>query len=125
MGYGDRVGGVTTGLAAAGVDHVRLSYHYLDDGDTDGYASLLDPGAVFEEPGREPVRGRCAVAGLHRKRGLGKHHIDDVFAVDGRVTAVGRLCGASGDEVSFADVFTLSEHGLLARQRRFYFIRPV
>lgn len=127
MVFGDRVGGVVT---AVGVEHVRLSYDYLDRGDADGYASLLDPGMVLDEPGRERVRG--AVDGPRRLRGSGTHDVHDVFAADGRVTAVGRFHGgadgvgggADRGEVDFADVFTLSEHGLLLRQRCFYFIHP-
>jgi hypothetical protein len=131
--FGDRVGGGGYGsvVTAMGVEHVRLSYDYLDRGDADGYASLLDPGMVLDEPGRERVRGRGAVAGPRRLRGSGTHDVQDVFAADGRVTAIGRFRGADGGtrgadagEVDFADVFTLSEHGLLLRQRCFYFIHP-
>lgn len=120
MAFGDRVGGYTTGVAAVGVDHVRLSYEYLDCGDADGYESLLDPGFVRDEP----VRGHGAV---RRMRGRGRHDVHDVFAADGRVAAIGRFRGesaAEGAEVDFADVFTLSEHGLLVRQRCFYFVHP-
>jgi hypothetical protein len=125
MAFGDRVGGYTAGVAAFGVDHVRLSYEYLDSGDADGYASLLDPGAVLDEPGRAPVRGRGAVAALRRERGYGEHDVHDVFAADGRVAAVGRFRGVnSAEDVDFADIFTLSEHGLLVRQRCFYYAHP-
>jgi hypothetical protein len=128
MVFGDQVGGHGSVVTAMGVEHVRLSYDYLDRGDADGYASLLDPGMVLDEPGRERVRGRGAVAGPRRLRGSGTHDVQDVFAADGRVTAIGRFRGRAGvgadDEVDFADVFTLSEHGLLLRQRCFYFIHP-
>jgi ketosteroid isomerase-like protein len=126
--FGDRVGGCGSVATAVGVEHVRLSYDYLDRGDADGYASLLDPAMVLDEPGRERVCGRDAAAGPRRPRGSGKHDVHDVFAADGRVIAVGRFRGdaggADGGEVDFADVFTLSEHGLLLRQRCFYFIHP-
>jgi SnoaL-like domain len=128
MVFGERVVRPGSVVTAVGVEHVRLSYDYLDRGDADGYASLLDPGMVLDEPGREGVCGRGAVAGPHRLRGSGTHDVQDVFAADGRVTAVGRFRGgrggSDGGEVDFADVFTLSEHGLLLRQRCFYFIHP-
>jgi ketosteroid isomerase-like protein len=121
MVYRDWAGGLAT---VAGLDHVRLSYDYLDRGDADGYASLLDARAVLEEPGRDPVRGRGAVAGLPRLRGYGEHRVQDVFAADGRVAALGSFRNVDGTEVDFADVFTVSEHGLLVRQRCFHFVNP-
>jgi hypothetical protein len=129
MAFGDQLDGFGTGVAAAGLDHVRLSYTYLDRDDPDGYASLLDPAAVLDEPGHERVRGPGAVAALRRSRGRGEHHLHDVFAADGRVAAVGRFRGDAGGgdgggEVDFADIFTLSEHGLLVTQRCFYFVHP-
>jgi hypothetical protein len=98
-----------TAVAAVGVDHVRLSYHYLDQGDLDGYESLFDP------PQRDQVRGRrCS-------RWHGVHDLLAVFAADGRVVAVGRFSGVGRDgsdvDVAFVDVFSLSEHGLLVDQR--------
>ncbi len=124
--FGENTGGYTAAAEATGVDHVRLGYHYLDRGDTDGYGSLLDAGAVLEEPGRAPVCGRGAVAGVPRLRGRGEHDLRDVFAADGRVAAIGRFRPGGGHvgEVDFADFYTLSEHGLLVNQRSFYFVRP-
>jgi len=114
------------GVTAAGIDHVRLSYHYLDQGDTDGYASLLDSAAVLDEPGHARVHGRVAVAESRRLRWCGAHHLDAVFAADGQVAAVGRFNrgGSDGVDVDFADIITLSQHGLLVTQRCYYFIRP-
>jgi hypothetical protein len=120
MAFDDRGGPV----AAVGMDHVRLGYAYLDRGDLDGYASLLDPGAVLDEPGFEPVRGRRAVVGFRTSRGGAEHELHDVFAADGRVAAVGRVRDEGAGDVDFADIYTLSEHGLLVSQRRFYFVNP-
>lgn len=117
------------GITAAGIDHVRLSYHYLDLGDTDGYASLLDAAAVLYEPGHARVSGRVAVAESRRLRWCGAHQLHAVFAGEGRVAAVGRFnrgdgVEGGGVEVDFADIITLSEHGLLVTQRCYYFVRP-
>jgi ketosteroid isomerase-like protein len=117
-----------TAVAAAGVDHVRLSYHYLDRGDVDGYASLLDSGAVLDLPGHGRVRGRGEVAKLRCARWRGAHHLRRVFTSGERVVALGRFSGAGRDgarvDVDFAHVFSLSEHGLLAGQRCYYFGHP-
>jgi hypothetical protein len=125
--FGDHTAGYAAAVEAAGVDHVRLGYQYLDHGDADGYESLLDAGAVLEEPGRDRVCGRMAVAGARRQlRGRGEHDVHDVFARQGRVAAIGRFRppGRVGDAVDFADIYTLSEHGLLVSQRSFYFVDP-
>src|SRR5436190_2063112 len=37
-------------VTAAGVDHVRLSYAYLDEGDVDAYGSLFDEHAHVSRP---------------------------------------------------------------------------
>jgi hypothetical protein len=121
--FGDHAGEFTEIVSAVGVDHVRLAYGYLDQGDADGYASLLDAGAVLEEPGRAPVCGRQAVAGARRARGRGEHDVRHVIAAGGRVAAIGRFRPAGhGRAVDFADVYTLSEHGLLVSQRSYYFV---
>ena len=120
--FGDHAGEFTEIVSAVGADHVRLAYGYLDRGDADGYASLLDAGAVLEEPGREPVCGRQAVAVARRARGHGQHDVRAVFAAGRRVAAIGRFRPAGrGRAVDFADVYTLSEHGLLVTLRCYYF----
>ena len=48
-------------VAGVGVEHVRLSYDYLDRGDIDGFGSLLAPDAVLLRPGGRDVRGRAAI----------------------------------------------------------------
>jgi hypothetical protein len=125
MAFGDRGG---PAVAAVGIDHVRLGYTYLDRGDLDGYASVLDAAATLDEPGHERVHGRGAVVDFRRSRGTGEHELQDVFAAEGRVAAVGRFRPDGGHgtagRVDFADIYTLSEHGLLVSQRRFYFVNP-
>jgi hypothetical protein len=116
---------VSDDVVAAGIDHVRLSYDYLDRGDIDGYASLLDTGAVLDHPGRAPVRGREAVrlACQDGFRTAGAHTVHIVHGGAGRVLAVGRFDGPAGS-VEFADLFTISAHGLLLEQKCFYFLEP-
>ena len=118
MAFGEHTGRFSPVVAAVGLDHVRLSYEYLDRGDHDGYASLLDPAATVDEPGRS---GR-------RLRSRGEHRLNEVFAADGRVAAVGRFVGADvlGEpvDVDFADIFALSPSGLLLRRRSYYHVDP-
>ena len=112
-------------VLAAGIDHVRLSYDYLDQGDLDGYASLLDAGAVLDHPGRAPVHGREAVRLACRGgfRAAGAHTVHILHGSAGRVLAVGRFDGPGGS-VEFADVFTISGSGLLVAQKCYYFVQP-
>lgn len=110
-GYG--VHGSAVGLAAAAVDNVRLSYHYLDVGDRDGYDSLFHPDAVL----------RCP-AGVHRR---GVHSGLDLFASGYRVAAVGRFNGrmpACPVDTDFADIFTVTEYGLIIAKTSYYYAAP-
>lgn len=47
--------------AAVGLDHVRLTYHYLDVGDMDGLASLFAEEVGLLRPGSSPIRSRAAI----------------------------------------------------------------
>ncbi|QFZ21605.1 nuclear transport factor 2 family protein [Saccharothrix syringae] len=108
-------------VTAVGVEHVRLSYEYLDRSDIDGYGSLFDADAVLHRPGEQEVRGRAEIEAYQaRRHQVDRHHVDDVIAAEGRVAVIGRLVGTGG-EVGFADFFLLSEHGLLRSQRTFFF----
>lgn len=92
-------------LTEAGVRHVRLAYHYLDDGDLDGYTSLLadawDDGVIG---------GRIG----------GRHEVAQVLAQGRRVAVTGRWTAPfpAGRAVDFDDVFDLSAESLLLRVRR-------
>jgi len=88
---------------AAGVDHVRLAYDYIEKGDADGYASLLDAHAQ--------VRGVGAGTRSH-------HELYKIIATGDSVVVTGRYSAPSA-EFDFADVFTLSDVGLLLSHRRF------
>lgn len=110
-----------------GVDHVRLYYHYLDTGDTDGYASLLDADARAERPGMRVGVGLADVIQLHDETPppVGGHHIDAIVSEAGRVVAVGRHALRDGSEIGFADLFLLTELGLLRGYRRYYHTAPL
>ncbi|MGX7827907.1 hypothetical protein ACTG9Q_22745 [Actinokineospora sp. 24-640] len=89
---------------AAGVDHVRLSYLYLDDDDSDAYASLVHADMLGDRP---DCRG-------------GRHDLHRLIADGDGVAVVGSFTGRTGRCQSFVDVFTLSPEGLLLAVRRFH-----
>lgn len=116
-------------LTAAGVDHVRLSYHYLDSHDVEGYLSLLSEKVQIRYPGAVFMRGHEQAASFHRaqSRMQGTHTLYQVFGQASHVVAIGRLvrapslCTVRGEptDVDFADVFVLDADGLILEQRRF------
>jgi len=116
--------------SAVGLEHVWLSYDYLNRGDIDGYASLLDADARLYRPGHQPVLGRASIerlADARQLRGPGRHIVHDVFASDGRVAAMGRFVGKHHGtlvEFDFADLFAVSEFGLLLQQKCYHFVEP-
>ncbi|WP_162467189.1 nuclear transport factor 2 family protein [Streptomyces cavernae] len=112
----------TAALTAAGVDHIKLAYHYADTGDIDGYGSLLDTNVEIDAPGFLRGRGRTQV--LDRAAQLAprqnQHHIHDIIADRHRVAVVGTAYTRHpAAAVEFTDVFTLSSDGLILRQRRY------
>ncbi|HUQ58544.1 nuclear transport factor 2 family protein [Lentzea sp.] len=109
---------------AAGVDHVRLSYLYLDAGDLDAYASLLHEDMQVRQADAPTGRGREAAVRLARTRG--RHELFKVIAEGHCVVAVGhyRPPGHDTREFDFADFFTLSDDSLLLSRRRFYYLPP-
>jgi ketosteroid isomerase-like protein len=124
-------------VTAAGLDHVRLSYQYLDSGDIDGFGSLLDEDVQVTRPDAPQGFGRAEVLRLHSQiaEPAVRHHIykmvanGDCVAVMGRFIRVGDERGAvgarlGGPDVEFADFFTLSDEGMLLSCRRFYFAPP-
>jgi len=104
-------------VVAAGVDHVRLLYAYLDAGEPDGYASLLHEDIHIRGVGGRAVRGREEAIRMLHAHSKGAHEVRTVMSEDGTVTVTGRYTDAAGT-VEFADVFTLSEFGLIHSQRR-------
>ncbi|MET9106703.1 nuclear transport factor 2 family protein [Streptomyces zhihengii] len=115
-------------VTAAGIDHVRLVYDYLDAGDRDGCASLLHDGVVFDLPGLAPAHGRAAAleAQLRHTVPAARHEIDRVVAQDRNVVAAGRrvVPGREGPEQRFVDVFTIADDGMLSGCTRYYHLAP-
>ncbi|MDV9190373.1 nuclear transport factor 2 family protein [Streptomyces sp. SR27] len=117
-GGGREVGGMVT---AAGVDHVRLAYLYLDDGDVDGFGSLLHEDVELRRPDAPPGQGRAEVLRMHRE-GLvppARHTLDRIVAEGDSVVVMGRV-----GELPFVDVFTLSPEAMLRGCRRYYHVAP-
>ena len=119
-----------TGTTAAGLDHVRLTYHYLDTADIDGYGSLFEIDAVLHGPGLSPLRGRRQIERFQQLRlgvgGISRHQLDRVFGANGHVTAIGRYFSTDSDgnegSVEFADVFTVAPNGLLTSQKTYLYL---
>lgn len=113
---------------AAAIDHVRLSYCYLDDGDLDAYCSLFTEHVVLRQPGTHPVSGRVELERAAR-RWSGKpvrHQLYEVFGAGRRVAAVGRLAHLHPPDADFdfIDVFTVADCGLLSGRTTFLFTPP-
>jgi ketosteroid isomerase-like protein len=120
-------------LVSAAMDHVRLSYCYLDDGDVDAYCSLFAEQAVLHRPGGRPVIGRTDLERFERHRLVRRpvrHSVREVFGSGRRVAAIGRFshsrapAGDHDPDLDFADVFTVSDIGLLLDRTTFLFTAP-
>jgi ketosteroid isomerase-like protein len=118
---------VHTPVTEVGIDHVCLSYIYLDQGDMDGYLSLLAADVSLHLPKGQEIRGREQIGAFQAQPGrlAGEHVIRDVIGSGDRVVAEGRyVCRATGEGVDFTEVFRLSADGLLRSQKRYYFVEP-
>jgi ketosteroid isomerase-like protein len=110
-----------------GIEHVRLSYLYLDRGDIDGYLSLLHADFSLLMPGETEIHGRDRIGASQAQRAVlaADHLIRHVIGSGDRVAVEGRyVCGEGGDDVDFTEVFSLSEEGLLRSRKRYYFVAP-
>ncbi|ADJ46574.1 hypothetical protein AMES_4749 [Amycolatopsis mediterranei S699] len=109
-----------------GVDHVRLLYRYLDTGEFDGYASLLDENVQIRGVGAAPAYGREAAAEAARAAPPALHELYKIIAAADSVVVTGRRLardpGTGRAEFDFADVFTLSDDALVLSQRRFHYL---
>ena len=115
-------------VTAAGTDHVRLVYDYLDAGDLDACASLLHDHVVLVLPGAPTAHGRAAFVHTHRDH-LGspaRHEIDHVVAHARTVVAAGRRIGTGADDtcVRFVDLFRIAEDGMVESCTRYYHAQP-
>jgi hypothetical protein len=115
-------------LTSVGVDHVRLSYDYLDSGNLDAYGSLLDDEVHVRRPDGVQSRGRVQVQRLHAEvtGPPGRHVLDRIIADGDSVVVTGRFVrpDAPPVDVEFVDVFSLSDFGLLLGYRRYYYVAP-
>ncbi|SDM14630.1 nuclear transport factor 2 family protein [Nonomuraea jiangxiensis] len=112
-------------LAAAAIDHARLSYAYLNDGNLDAYASLFEHDAVWYRPDTT-VRGREELVRFQEKR-AGRFSVTEVISEGSgeHVVVLGRTTEpAFGAQVGVAEVFTVSGRGLFTSLRTFYFVLP-
>lgn len=118
---------------AAGVNHVRLWYHYLDIGDLDAYGSLLDEHARISRPEAPPGHGREQIVELQAELTAksAEHHIYKIVAVQDTVAVMGRYTAPADRadahdpvHVEFADFFTLTDKGMLLSCRRYYYVAP-
>ncbi|MGZ2359617.1 nuclear transport factor 2 family protein [Streptomyces sp. 372A] len=115
-------------VTAAGTDHVRLVYEYLDAGDLDACASLLHDDVTLDLPGAPTAHGRTAFLHAHRHH-LGapaRHEIDHVVAHARSVVAAGRRFGPGADDpcVRFVDFFRIAEDGMVESCVRYYHVLP-
>jgi hypothetical protein len=130
-GNGRRRSSPAAGITSIGVDHVRLSYDYLDAGNIDAYGSLLDEDVQVRRPDAAQSRGRAQVQLLHAEvTGPPSRHLLDQIIADGDIIVVtGRFVRPSVPpqellDVEFVDVFTLSDFGLLLGYHRYYYVAP-
>ncbi|SEC05904.1 SnoaL-like domain-containing protein [Streptomyces sp. 2131.1] len=115
-------------VTAAGTDHVRLVYDYLDAGDLDACASLLHDHVELDLPGAPTAHGRSAFVHTHRDH-LGsraRHEIDHVVAHARTVVAAGRRIGTGDDAagVRFVDFFRIAADGMVESCTRYYHAEP-
>ncbi|MEU3017983.1 MULTISPECIES: nuclear transport factor 2 family protein [unclassified Nocardiopsis] len=105
-----------------GREHIHLSYAYLDRRDSEGLASLVDPGARFHGPRARVARGpQEATELLLRLVSEGSAHTLHRIVVEHDGAAVsGALTTPEGKRVDFADFLSISDHGLLLSWRRFH-----
>lgn len=104
-------------VIVVGVDHVRLLYEYLDAGELDGYASLVHEHAQIRGVGPHDADSREDAVRMLRAWPPGTHELWTIEPADETVTVTGRYTGATGT-VDFADVFTLSDCGLIHSHHR-------
>lgn len=112
-------------VTAVGIDHVCLSYHYLDQGNVDSYLSLLHADVSLYLPSEQAIHGREQIgeflANLEQR--AGEHLIHNVIGSGDLVVADGRYVShRTGKSVDFTEIFRLSEEGLLRSQKRYYFV---
>ncbi|HEY7592083.1 MAG TPA: hypothetical protein VH969_02915 [Actinophytocola sp.] len=104
-------------VMTVGVDHVRLLYAYLDALEIDGYASLIDEDAHVRGVSSRDTNSREDAVRILRERSPGAHELWTIEPGDEALMVTGRHTCSTGT-VDFADVFTLSECGLIHSHHR-------
>lgn len=104
-----------------GHEHIRLSYEYLDRGDSEGYASLIDSEARFRGPGSRVARGpQEAIELLLDLLPAPASHTLHRIVIEGDGAAVaGTLTTPDSGQRDFVDFFSISDHALFLSWRRF------
>lgn len=129
MRESDRSPPPSSAITSVAINHVLLSYSYLDEGDLDGYASLLDEDVRLRRPDRLKAYGRAEAVGLMASIAgpPGRHRLHKVIGSGSCVATVGRCTGPAAFRsedtfigVDFVDIFTVSPEGLLLDHRRYY-----
>ena len=110
---------------SAPVEHVYLSYAYLNARDYDAFASLLEDDVTVSVPGEVIAKGRAAVISTERGRRV-SYSLEDLWAGQGRIVATGVFYqqADSVQGVDFADIFTVSSRGLIASRKTYASVCP-
>lgn len=106
------------GVAGLAAEHIRLSYLYLDQGDHDGYASLVDPSEMSHpsSPSGSPDP-QGDVFSLYT--GSGRHELLRFFCDQNSAVVFGEFVYEDGRRCQFLDFFVFSEVGLILSRSRF------
>ncbi|MGI5403447.1 nuclear transport factor 2 family protein [Streptomyces sp. CA-135486] len=110
---------------SAPVEHVYLSYAYLNARDYDAFASLLEDDVTVSVPDEVIAKGRAAVISTERRRRV-SYSLEDLWAGQGRIVATGVFYrqADSVQGVDFADIFTVSPRGLIASRKTYASVCP-
>ncbi|MFK4227063.1 nuclear transport factor 2 family protein [Streptomyces sp. NPDC019890] len=110
---------------SAPVEHVYLSYAYLNARDYDAFASLLEDDVTVSVPGEVIAIGRAAVISTERGRRV-SYSLEDLWAGQGRIVATGVFYrqADSVHGVDFADIFIVSSRGLIASRKTYASVCP-
>ncbi|MFJ6632441.1 nuclear transport factor 2 family protein [Streptomyces sp. NPDC091376] len=106
------------------VEHVYLSYAYLNARDYDAFASLLDEDVTLRGPDGTAAFGRAAVTAAEESRRF-TYVIEDLWGSAERmvVTGIRRCPEDTCPAVDFAAIFNLSKCGLISSCRTY--VAPV
>jgi ketosteroid isomerase-like protein len=108
---------------------VAAYYRMVDADDIDGLVALFAPDLRYDRPGSGQIVGRSALARFYRAQEpvASRTHIISECVREGRHLAVhGKAERTSLDgrqsTIHFADFFTVSDAGLFAYRRTFFYV---